>query len=404
MEGTGLGDWLDAAECANGTSKWLLSRKRKMYGELCEECQSEVRRPHYGYPGGPRRWCGRCSGTHAGAQLLEPMCQDCGLNLAGWGGDQAASNTSPTVNPAGWGSGRCYRSARRPGHRSRSITPSRSGLLLAGARCLLAACEDCGVKHASYGVPGGAKMYRWCRECSKEYPAAQPMRTRCEQCGVKQAQQYGVPGEAKKRRWCRKCSKGHAGVHCISSYQRCEDCGVKAALYGVPGEAKKKRWCKQCGKGHAGSQLMQQQCEDCGVKQAQYMYGVLGGAKKKRWCKQCGKGHAGAVYRRTLQNSLPLGGEEQPSSQSDDCEESPGPDKRSGGAGGEEQPSSSESDDDECDGDGDPGLDESSSGIEGLKRAIKAKGNELRMARAQGRDVRGLMAELIAMQEKLHLL
>ena len=400
MEGTGLGDWLEAAERANGTSKWLLSRKRKLYGELCEECQSEVRRPHYGYPGGPRRWCGRCSGTHAGAQLLEPLCQDCGLNLAGWGGDQAASNTSPTVNPAGWGSGRCYRSARRPGHRSRSITPSRSGLLLAGARCLLAACEDCGVKHASYGVPGGAKMYRWCRECSKEYPAAQPMRTRCEQCGVKQAQQYGVPGEAKKRRWCRKCSKGHAGVHGI--YQRCEDCGVKTAVYGVPGEAKKKRWCKQCGEGHAGSQLRQQQCEDCGVKHAGD--GVPGEAKKKRWCRECGKGHAGAVYSRTLQNSLPLGGEEQPSSQSDDCEESPGPDKRSGGAGGEEQPSSSESDDDECDGDGDPGPDESSSGIEGLKRAIKAKGNELRMARAQGRDVRGLMAELIAMQEELHRL
>ena len=402
MEGTGLGDWLDAAECANGTSKWLLSRKRKLYGELCEECQSEVRRPHYGYPGGPRRWCGRCSGTHAGAQLLEPLCQDCGLNLAGWGGDQAASNTSPTVNPAGWGSGRCYRSARRPGHRSRSITPSRSGLLLAGARCLLAACEDCGVKHASYGVPGGAKMYRWCRECSKEYPAAQPMRNqRCEDCGMKQAQ-YGVPGEAKKKRWCKQCGKGHAGTQRID--RQCEDCGVKAAGYGVPGEAKKRRWCRECGKGHAGSQPMTGRCEDCGVKQAQYMYGVLGGAKKKRWCKQCGKGHAGAVYRRTLQNSLPLGREEQRSSQSDDCEDSPGPDKRSYGAGGEEQPSSSESDDDECDGDGDPGPDESSSGIEGLKRAIKAKGNELRMARAQGRDVRGLMAELIAMQEKLHLL
>jgi hypothetical protein len=74
-------------------------------------------------------------------------------------------------------------------------------------------CEDCGLKHASCGVPGGAKTRaRWCSGCAKGHQGAvNTLNNKCEDCQLKHAS-CGVPGEGKKARWCAGCAKGHPGA------------------------------------------------------------------------------------------------------------------------------------------------------------------------------------------------
>ena len=67
----------------------------------------------------------------------------------------------------------------------------------------------------------------------------------CEGCGLKKAT-YGVPGQGKKRRWCSGCAKAHAGAADLVR-KMCEGCGLKTASFSLPTKGKKKRrWCGGC--------------------------------------------------------------------------------------------------------------------------------------------------------------
>jgi hypothetical protein len=111
----------------------------------------------------------------------------------------------------------------------------------------MAPCEDCGLKRASFGVPGDTKRKRWCGPCSRQHEGAQGMQNLCEDCGLKRAS-CGVPGDTKRNRWCGPCSRQHEGAQ--SMHDPCEDCGLKRASCGVPGDTKKVRWCGPCSRQH----------------------------------------------------------------------------------------------------------------------------------------------------------
>jgi hypothetical protein len=161
-----------------------------------------------------------------------------------------------------------------------------------GARSTRDLCEDCGLKRASCGVPGVSKKVRWCRPCSRQHEGARSTQSMCEDCGLKRAS-CGVPGDTKKVRWCGPCSRQHEGARNTHSHM-CEDCGLKHASCGVPGDTKKVRWCRPCSRQHEGAQAQRKQnmCEDCGLKQSSC--GVPGDTKKARWCGPCSRQHEGA--------------------------------------------------------------------------------------------------------------
>eukprot|EP01052_Picozoa_sp_SAG31_P076389 SAG31_NODE_35662_length_321_cov_0.689189_1_plen_63_part_10 len=55
-------------------------------------------------------------------------------------------------------------------------------------------CEDCGLKHATFGV-SGTKRRRWCAGCvcTGHQDAVDVVNPKCEDCGEKHAS-YGAPG------------------------------------------------------------------------------------------------------------------------------------------------------------------------------------------------------------------
>jgi hypothetical protein len=109
-------------------------------------------------------------------------------------------------------------------------------------------CEDCGLKHASFGLPTDRKN-RWCAGCAKVHAGAVDMCNKhCEDCGLKQAA-FGLPTNRKKR-WYAGCAKEHVGAVDVKNKKHCEDCGLVHAAFGLLTD-RKKRWCGGCAKEHA---------------------------------------------------------------------------------------------------------------------------------------------------------
>lgn len=151
------------------------------------------------------------------------------------------------------------------------------------------ACEDCGVKQPSFGLPSERKA-RWCVGCIKGHVGAvNVLKKKCEGCNVKAAN-YGLSTE-KKARWCAGCAPAKAAN--VNNLIKCEGCQLKRASFGLPSENGKKRWCGSCARDQMGAVNVEKKgCEDCGLTRPSF---GLPSEGKMRWCSGCAKKHVGAV-------------------------------------------------------------------------------------------------------------
>ena len=82
-------------------------------------------------------------------------------------------------------------------------------------------------KQAHFGIKGSGKP-QWCAICAKQHRGVYlGKRQMCEDCQVKHAS-YGEVGG--KVQWCGLCAKEHGA---ISLQKMCEDCGKKRAHCGL---------------------------------------------------------------------------------------------------------------------------------------------------------------------------
>jgi hypothetical protein len=106
----------------------------------------------------------------------------------------------------------------------------------------------------------------------------------CEDCGQKHAS-FGLPRATwtgKKKRWCGSCAKGHEGA--VTSFAvMCEDCGQKHASFGVPTETVAPSAPSAAKKTKTKTKTKTMDADRRGMK--------------IRWCAGCAEGHKGALRR-----------------------------------------------------------------------------------------------------------
>ena len=129
-----------------------------------------LKTPHYGFAHDQRpRWCGGCKPSDA-IMLRKLLCLDCKLVAPHYGypeNQYAGYTVSPRTdfpnNPRRW-CGKCAKN-----HAGAEYLENKN------------MCEECGLKHAGYGLLGdvsGTKRRgsvgkkRWCGACAKKYPDA----------------------------------------------------------------------------------------------------------------------------------------------------------------------------------------------------------------------------------------
>ena len=78
----------------------------------------------------------------------------------------------------------------------------------------------------------------------------------CEDCGMKHSS-FGHLDDHKKR-WCGTCAQSHEGAVRVQLQQHkmCEDCGMKHPSFGHLDDHKR-RWCGTCGQSHEGAVRLQ---------------------------------------------------------------------------------------------------------------------------------------------------
>ena len=114
-------------------------------------------------------------------------------------------------------------------------TPSRSQSSMSAAAGEARLCQDCSVKHASFGTKND-RTRRWCSTCAKNngHDGAVNLNAKmCEDCNQKMVS-FGSQTDRKKR-WCGGCVKkhdGHDGAEYLGKRYMCEDCGKKRADWG----------------------------------------------------------------------------------------------------------------------------------------------------------------------------
>eukprot|EP01051_Picozoa_sp_SAG22_P010355 SAG22_NODE_928_length_6464_cov_2.852789_1_plen_230_part_00 len=202
----------------------------------CEECGLKTK--NYGTAEEKkRRWCLECSKVHNGVLI-----------------SSLTANANPNKKA---GAKKVDRMVGKDGAKKSGSSPT---------------CEDCGLKHSSFGLPEEKKR-RWCGACAKNHPGTKCLAGKsksCEDCGLK-LPSYGMESD-RKMKWCGACSKKYEGSVCLRKQKMCEGCGLKHTSFGLPAE-KKIRWCLACSKQYPGATRLSahhKMCELCGLKTSNY--------------------------------------------------------------------------------------------------------------------------------------
>ena len=108
-----------------------------------------------------------------------------------------------------------------------------SGVKVSGVRKLPAMpqmCVRCGLKRATYGLPGEGMKQQWCADCAVLGAVNLQQQNMCEGCGEKRAV-YGLPDEGRKQ-WCAGCAAadGRGAVY-LGKPKMCEGCDLDSTLH-----------------------------------------------------------------------------------------------------------------------------------------------------------------------------